>query len=443
MTELKTNVKKLPVVLLTMVIIATAVIFSGCGQTVIDLKESRILDVELQGFDGHGKVVISVDEDNLKSLKKEYRDSDNYKDIKELLDELTFEMKDPDINGTLSNGDSFDVVAKYDEDLAEEANVVLENTTITCEVGDKLPEGKEIDAFAGLKIEYYGDNGNAYAYADSDGCDELVDENNIYFEVDGDNENLKNGDKIVVLAKTFNDLEADGYYLKEESKEYTVEGLTGARTTLEGVDLTDVSEDMYDEAEEITEDDFYLAYYDYTFKSGKERELNSFDFKYTPKLELVKYAYVYDPDDISYNNALVAYYRLTTEVECTSDQYGYEDDDNLMKKGDKDTGVTYIAIKSSSLKITSDNKIEDDFIYFSSANGAEIEDCAKEFDIDDYTAEYYDKDFKKIDDTATEATEPATEKSTEKTTEKSTEKSTDDTTATEAATEKATTKKSS
>ena len=294
MTELKTNVKKLPVVLLTMVIIATAVIFSGCGQTVIDLKESRILDVELQGFDGHGKVVISVDEDNLKSLKKEYRDSDNYKDIKELLDELTFEMKDPDINGTLSNGDSFDVVAKYDEDLAEEANVVLENTTITCEVGDKLPEGKEIDAFAGLKIEYYGDNGNAYAYADSDGCDELVDENNIYFEVDGDNENLKNGDKIVVLAKTFNDLEADGYYLKEESKEYTVEGLTGARTTLEGVDLTDVSEDMYDEAEEITEDDFYLAYYDYTFKSGKERELNSFDFKYTPKLELVKYAYVYD-----------------------------------------------------------------------------------------------------------------------------------------------------
>lgn len=442
MTELKTNIKKLPVVLLTMVIIATAMIVSGCGQTVIDLKESKILDVDLQGFDGHGKVVISVDEDNLKSLKKEYRDNDNYKDIKELLDDLTFELEDPDVNGTLSNGDSFNVVAKYDEDLAEEANVVLKNTTITCEVKDKLSEGTVIDAFAGVKIEYYGDNGNAYAFVNSDDCDELVDDNNIYFEIDGDNDDLKNGDTIVVLAKSYNDLEDDGYYLKEESKEYTVEGLTGARTTLEGVDLTDIAEDMYEEAEERTEDAFDLAYYDYTYNSGKKRDLNSFDFKYTPSLELVKYAYVYDEDDLSYSNGLVAYYKLTTTIECTSDQYGYEDDDNLMKKGDKDTGVTYIVITSSALKITADNKVEDDYIYYSFTDGISIEECDKELDIDDYSIEYYDKDFKVINDTAT-ATEPATEKSTEKSTEKTTEESTDAEKSTEAATEKATTKKAS
>ena len=77
-----------------------------------------------------------------------------------------------------------------------------------------------------------------------------------------------------------------------------------------------------------------------------------------PSIELVKYAYAYDPKDIEYENCLVAYYKLTVNIECTDDQYGFEDDANLMKKGDKDTGVCYIAIKSSAFKVTADNKIE-------------------------------------------------------------------------------------
>ncbi len=101
MTKFKTNIKKLSVVFFTMVVIATAMVVSGCGSTVIDLKEARLLKVDLEGFDGNGTAVISVSESKLKALKKEYRDKDNYSDIKEILDELTFEMEDSKVNGTL------------------------------------------------------------------------------------------------------------------------------------------------------------------------------------------------------------------------------------------------------------------------------------------------------------------------------------------------------
>ncbi len=416
MTNFKNNIKKLSAVFFTMIVISIAMVVSGCGQTVIDIKESRLLKVELEGFDGNGTAVVSVNESKLKALKKEYIDKDNYGDIKEFLDELTFEMENPKVNGTLSNGDKFNVVAKYDKELAEEVGVVLENTTIECLVGDKLPTGTAIDVFKGVKVEYSGDNGNGHAYVNTDSCDKLVDDHNIYFEIEGDNYNLKNGDKIVVCAKSLNNLEDNGYFLKEETKEFTVEGLTGARETFEGVAFNELANYMYDELED------YIAFnfLEYTYKSGKKRDLNSFEFKCTSKPELVKYAYAYDEDDVSIN-ALIAYYKVTTDIECVDDQYGYEYDEDLMKKGEKDTGVSYVAMKSNPLKVKADNTINVDYIYFDSENGRTVEECNKLMGIEDYKFEYYDKDYKKIDGTATtDATELATEKAAESAKEKTT-----------------------
>ena len=51
------------------------------------IKEARLLKVELEGFDGKGKAVISVNEGKLKTLKKEYRDKKNYDDILELVED--------------------------------------------------------------------------------------------------------------------------------------------------------------------------------------------------------------------------------------------------------------------------------------------------------------------------------------------------------------------
>ena len=450
MTNLKMNIRKLSAVFLTMVVIATALVVSGCGKTAIDIKEARLLKVELEGFDGKGKAVISVNEGKLKTLKKEYRDKKNYDDIKEILDGIAFEMEDPSVNGTLSNGDKFNVVAKYDKELAEAVGVELKNTTIECSVGDKLSKGIVVDAFKGVKIEYIGDNGDAYAHVDSKDCDDLVDELNIYFEIEGEKDNLKNGDKLVVRANYIGKLEEKGYFLKEETKEFVVDGLAGVRETLEGVEFSGVAADMNDELEDYLEDDYNLANLDYIFESGKNRDLGTYKTKFTAKHELIKYAYAYDADDLV-DNTLVAYYKITTEIERTETYHGTGDDD-FKAKGSKDVGVSYIAIKTSSLKVKGNNKIDDENIIFSMVSANSIERCDRELKIDDYKFEYYDSSYKKLDSTATEATEPATEPATEKATENATEATTeeatdkatekaDEKTATEPATEKATDKK--
>ena len=425
MTNLKMNIRKLSAVFLTMVVIVTALIVSGCGQTVIDIKEARLLKIKLEGFDGKGKAVISVNEGKLKELKKEYRNKKSYDDIEDILDSIVFEMQDPRANGNLSNGDKFNVVAKYDKELAEEIGIELLNTTLECSVDDKLKEGTIIDAFKGVKLEYFGDSGEATARVNADDCDDIVNEQKIYFEIEGENDYLENGNRIVVRAESYNDLEEDGYFLKEKTKTFTVESLTGARTTLEGVNFKDIANDMQDEFEEYIEDDFSVSGLNYKYKSGKNRDLNTFEFKYKPKYELLRYAYAYNEDDIS-SNALVAYYKVTTSFECVDNQIGYEKDNDLMKKGDKDTGVTYIVIATNSFMVKADNTIDEEYLYLDSVNALTEDECNHLLAIDNYKFEYYGKDFKKLDITATE---PATEEATDKATE---------TTATESATENAT-----
>ncbi len=62
MTNFKNNIKKLSAVFFTMIVIATAMVVSGCGQTVIDIKESRLLKVALEGFDGNGTATTDATE---------------------------------------------------------------------------------------------------------------------------------------------------------------------------------------------------------------------------------------------------------------------------------------------------------------------------------------------------------------------------------------------
>ncbi|MEE0266083.1 MAG: hypothetical protein UD936_10705 [Acutalibacteraceae bacterium] len=444
MTNVKMNLKKLPVVFLTMVILATAFVVTGCGKTVIDVEEAKLLDVEIKGFDGKGRVNLTVDEKKLKTLKKEYRDDKNYSDIKDFLDSISFVMEDESLNGKLSNGDVFNIVVTYNEDIAEDINIGVKNELISYEIKKgKLKKGTEIDAFKGLKITYSGDNTEASASTDKSGCDPLVSEAGIYFTVESENNGkLKNGDKIVVKATSDNNLEEMGYFLKEETKECIVSGLAGARETLEGVDFKSMADEMLAEVNSKTEDKYDIAWdLDYTFKSGKNRDLDTINFNYIKDVELVNYAYICNPDDFKTQNRLVAFYKLTVDAECVHNQtaIGEKANYDLMNKGETDTGVCYLAIKTNkAVKVTADNKIALDNMRYTFAHGLTLEDVTKELKLDSsYTSiEYYDAEFKKSDKPAAteEATEPATEAATEAATEGATENATTEP-ATEAATE--------
>jgi len=445
MTNVKITLKRLPCLLLALVILSTAFILTGCNEISIDVKGNYLLDISFSGCDGHGKVEFGVNNENVGYALKSYLDNEDYYKIYSLVSDITFKMEDESLNGNLKNGDTFKVVAEYDEKQAENLNVTLTNTEISCTVAD-LPEGVELDAFAKVKVEFSGTNGSGYARINTESCPKTV-TNNVYFDFDDDNSDLSNGDKITVIVKAYGDLEEKGYFLKEESKEFTVEGLSGPRTSLEGVDLTSIAKDMKDEADDETDGNFDLAYLDYKFESGKTRDLSYSNFDYTAKLELVKYVYAYDAEDLD-DNGLVAIYKLTNKIKRTgSDQSYVSDGATAMKKGDTDTGITYIIVSSPALTITADNKVEDDYMYYSTANYADLNDVNQKFVDGGYTTVDYDKDFKEIgaadDSSASSATEKSTEKTDSKQASSATEKATADNSASSSSaadTEKATTK---
>ena len=94
-----------------------------------------------------------------------------------------------------------------------------------------------------------------------------------------------------------------------------------------------------------------------------------------------------------------------------------------MKKGDNDTGITYIVVTTSGLVFSSDNTLYDDGYfsrYYNMNNCADLNDIKDLFDNNNYVLVNYDENLKELKDA-----EPSTEKATEKVTEKATEKSTE------------------
>lgn len=413
MISLKRYINNLSYVPLITTIVFTAILFSGCGGLKIDVKEAYLLKVEMNGCNGYGQVELSLNTKNIRTELSKYQSNKYYGEISELLYDIEFTLADPAQNGKLKNDDKFDVVVNYDKELASEIGLELANTTITCTAKD-LPDGVELDAFKGLKVKFEGNSGNGYASIDYDDCSKEV-KKYIYFDIEGSSANLSNGDEITVTANSYIALEDKGYFLKEESKKYTVEGLYGARKTLEGVDTSGLLSEMKKKVNEQIKEDYYVCGYDYKFKSGKERYISSYYFSYTTKLDFVNYQYVYDPEDLE-TNCLIAYYKLTTEFKCKEDQLYVSDGEAPMKKGDKDTGITYIAVVTNPLLVSSDDKIsEANYIYYNIENDESIENLQNELNIGMSSFEYYNEDFKVIqfDDSKSEKT---TENSKEKTT---------------------------
>lgn len=430
MISLKRYINNLSYIPLITTIVFTAVLFSGCGGLKIDVKEAYLLKAEINGCNGYGQVELSLDTKNVRAELSKYRSNRYYGEISELLYDIEFTLADSAQNGKLKNDDKFDVVVNYDKELASEIGLELVNTTITC-TAKNLPDGVELDAFKGLKVKFEGSSGNGCASIDYDDCSKEV-KNYIYFDIEGSSSNLSNGDEITVTANSYIALEDEGYFLKEKSKKYTVKGLDGARETLEGVDTVDLLSEMKKKVNEQIKKDYYVCGYDYKFKSGKERYISSYYFSYTTKLDLVNYQYVYAPEDLE-TNCLIAYYKLTTEFKCKENQSYVSDGEVPMKKGDKDTGVTYIAVVTNPLLVSFDDKIsEDSHIYYDIENGESIENLQNELNIGTFSSEYYNEDFKVIqfDDsksgkttenskektTATEPTSKASENSVEKAT---------------------------
>lgn len=425
--------KKITVGLLCLVLclltLCSVFVLSGCGGISIDVKANYLLHPVFSGCNGKGSVELELNYSNVDYAVQSYKNNDNYSDIRSLVSDIDFELEDESVNGKLKNGDTFKVITKYDEDRAAELGVTFTNTEITCKV-QELKDGTELDAFKDVKVTFSGEDGNGYASVNTDKCKKAI-TSNVYFTFeDESNGNLKNGDEVIIKANLYSN--DSSYFLKEESKKYKVDGLYGARKSLEGTDLDDVTEEIRKKANTATKSDASIAYYEYKFNSGKKRDLNSFNFSFETKMEFEKYVYAYDPDEVS-DNTLAGVYKLTTTVKCKDNQSYVSDGAEAMKKGDNDTGITYIVVTTSGLIFSSDNTLYDDGYfsrYYNMNNCADLNDIKDLFDNNNYVLVNYDENLKELKDA-----EPSTEKATEKVTEKATEKSTEK--ATKKSTEKA------
>lgn len=425
--------KKITVGLLCLVLclltLCSVFVLSGCGGISIDVKANYLLHPVFSGCNGKGSVELELNYSNVDYAVQSYKNNDNYSDIRSLVSDIDFELEDESVNGKLKNGDTFKVITKYDEDRAAELGVTFTNTEITCKV-QELKDGTELDAFKDVEVTFSGEDGNGYASVNTDKCKKAI-TSNVYFTFeDESNGNLKNGDEVTIKANLYSS--DSSYFLKEESKTYKVDGLYGARKSLEGTDLGDVTEEIRKKANTATKSDASIAYYEYKFNSGKKRDLNSFNFSFETKMEFEKYVYAYDPDAVS-DNTLAGVYKLTTTVKCKDNQSYVSAGAEAMKKGENDTGITYIVVTTSGLIFSSDNTLYDDGYfsrYYNMNNCADLNDIKDLFDNNNYVLVNYDENFKELKDA-----EPSTEKATEKVTEKATEKSTEK--ATKKSTEKA------
>ncbi len=138
----------------------------------------------------------------------------------------------------LSNGDKVTIKLEFNETYLKDNNIKIENAEYEVEA-EGLKTGTKVDLFKGVDVKFTGNDGSGYAQLDTESAQPFV---RYSFKDTSNNRKLKNGDKIIVVARlrgaTLVDdsdptgaafLEYDGnYYTSEkvtEEKEFTVSGL--------------------------------------------------------------------------------------------------------------------------------------------------------------------------------------------------------------------------
>ena len=138
----------------------------------------------------------------------------------------------------LKNGDKVTIKLEFNESYLKDNNIKIENAEYEVEA-EGLKTGTKVDLFKDVDVKFTGNDGSGYAQLDTENAQPFV---RYTFKDTSNNRKLKNGDKMIVVARlrgaTLVDesdptgaafLEYDGnYYTAEkitEEKEFTVSGL--------------------------------------------------------------------------------------------------------------------------------------------------------------------------------------------------------------------------
>ena len=250
--------RKIAVILV--LLLSLSVFATSCGAQKVDATE--LFTIEENGLDGNGSVEFELDLEYALKLvlagSKKAKDLDPEEELRALmtkgssdnpvvnyLNSISFDIQN---NGSLSNGDTVQIILDDNPVLAKNAKMQIERKEFTYTIKN-LQVAEIYDAFANVEPVFEGDNKAAFIYMDVLSYDmpfyyiyEFYDsEGNRLDDFDA---KVSNGDQIT--AKVIYDEEAAlnaGYVLKEEEKTYTVKNLQeyeelDAQTILDSIEFT-------------------------------------------------------------------------------------------------------------------------------------------------------------------------------------------------------------
>lgn len=214
--------------------IASIGLLTGCGGGA-SINLTDYATVNFEGVDGKGTATVNYD---LTQLEKDFVGDDDgnisQEEAQELVNFASFEMSikwELDKEETLSNGDKVKLTITYNEDSAKEQKIKIKgDTTKEFEVAG-LKEPITLDAFdpevfdtdAGIKISYEGISSMASIVIEN-GCGDGQAQRFVEYVPDKTYE-ISNGDTITITASLTEQAIKEGYVLKEEQTQITVEGL--------------------------------------------------------------------------------------------------------------------------------------------------------------------------------------------------------------------------
>ncbi len=297
---------------------------------------------------------------------------------------------------TVANGDTITLRAECsNEELLLQEGYVLSPETKEFTVSG-LEEGKTIDPFEGLVLDYKGIAPEVSVSFDTTGCDEFV-RNNVDFRAS--QSGLSNGENVTVTASySESKAEENGIVFTQEEKNYTIEGAPYYPSDDTDIDFTDLDNDFKDLIEsKIAGENYYVGSLIHgrslfkNVKSSDEYKITKIDI--TP----VKKMYFVPKDNSTWikDNHLVVW-----EIKVTAEKTGKSDGSthDTVEVGKLASGTllaeTYIqnfAVNADGTLNYSEAENKNCTVYYTTINGAYWDDSLLTMTADTITEKWRSK----------------------------------------------------
>ena len=208
------------------------------------------------------------------------------------------------------------------------------------------------DPFENLHISFAGNPDKGYVSIDATDCHEII-RKNFRFHCDKDG-SLSNGQTTVVTALQVT--EKDIPILRYQ-KEYIVTGVDFYPEKPEDYEKEDLNKTLFSYAGDYIEEhiqDFPMTYNSQLDRTGWSKS-GAFDYTYLYRdIEMI---YCVSENEKS-DNIYFILYDVETDIHCTEDMDSGHS--APMKKGESDTGQSYVVVGARGIKATSDKVFKSD-----------------------------------------------------------------------------------